>query len=114
LNDVACRAESDKEYRHLSPQHACPQPPLARAKSELAGRDETSLCSSRNLQVNLQTLFLSVHATRHTVALAPSIAIAAPVLGGLESVRVVCFTAAAALATLVHLKLQYDHSPRSA
>ena len=38
LNDVACRAESDKEYRHLSPQHACPQPPLARAKSELAGR----------------------------------------------------------------------------
>jgi hypothetical protein len=86
LNDVACRAESDKEYRHLSPQHACPQPPLARAKSELAGRDETG--SSRNLQVNLQTLFLSVHATRHTVALA--------------------------LATLVHLKLQYDHSPRFA
>jgi len=89
LNDVACRAdESDKEYRHLSPQHACPQPPLARAKSELVGRDETSLVSSRNLQVNLQTLFLSVHAARHTVALA--------------------------LATLVHLKLQYDHSPRSA
>jgi len=87
LNDVACRAESDKEYRHLSPQHACPQPPLARAKSELAGRDETSLVSSRNLQVNLQH-FLSVHATRHTVELA--------------------------LATLVHLKLQYDHSPRSA
>ena len=88
LNDVACRAESDKEYRHLSPQHACPQPPLARAKSELAGRDETSQCSSRNLQFNLQTLFLSVHATRYTVALA--------------------------LATLVRLKLQYDHSPRSA